>query len=117
MSDGRILFLRQEDFENVYRRLDELTARVDRLEQNQVFGSTGEFPAPAPATQEEWRAMNSVNRHFTFRERTAFLVGHRLAVRRRCQGCLSSEFCPEHDGDEAERDEFAALDGEPKGKP
>lgn len=36
MSDGRILFLRQEDFENVYRRLDELTERVKKLEVGHV---------------------------------------------------------------------------------
>lgn len=30
------------------------------------------------ATKKEWDAMNSINPHFTFRERTAFLVGFRL---------------------------------------
>ena len=34
------------------------------------------------ATKEEWAAMNEINPHFTFRERTAFLVGYRKAKER-----------------------------------
>ena len=37
------------------------------------------------ATKEEWAAMNSINPHFTFRERTAFLVGYRLAKKADCK--------------------------------
>ena len=31
------------------------------------------------ATKDEWAAMDAINKHFTFRERTAFLVGYRTA--------------------------------------
>lgn len=40
--------------------------------------TTPVFSEEPVATKKEWDAMNSINPHFTFRERTAFLVGFRL---------------------------------------
>lgn len=50
------------------------------------------------ATKQEWAAMNSINPHFDFRERTAFLVGRRLALRA-VEDLLRAEAADSFEGD------------------